>query len=320
MKNERIWISWERHTRSKSFASEVGAELIEIVISGNRFKRYIISIAQTISALIKSDAKTVFFQNPSMVLSALIVFFKLFSSKKYVMDCHNAGVFPLEGRSRVLNKISISLIKSVDLVIVTNKPLSDYLSSKGADSAVISDPLPPDFYFNKPSPDIGDKKKLQALFVCTWAKDEPYKKVIDAISRFGDDVELYVTGRYPRGLNIDDLPKNVTLTGFVSDSEYKDLIFRSDFVIDLTLRENCLVCGGYEALSAGVPCIVSDFKVSRSVFKKGFVYTKNDTDSISDSIDKMISEMASLKKDMIEYRDEYRDKVRLNLLSLERFL
>lgn len=316
-KAKRIWITWERHTRSRSLSKELGADLIEIVVKGNRVKRYFVSVFKTLSALKKFSGETVFFQNPSMVLAFLMVFVRLISNKKFVMDCHNAGVFPLEGRVVLLNKVALFLIKNVDFVILTNGGLSDYLEQRGAKTVVLPDPLPMTFY----NSEVAVKKPiLNVVFICTWAKDEPFLEVIDAVSKLESPVNFYVTGKVPERFSAVFEQKNIILTGFLPDKDYLKLILESDLVIDLTTREDCLVCGAYEAMAAGAPCIVSDSKVSRQIFKKGFVYSHNDTQSILNSLEFALKNLEHLQDEMRNYRTEYQNLIRREISALDSFL
>ncbi|WP_375177138.1 glycosyltransferase [Marinobacter mobilis] len=289
---------------------------MEVVISGNRLKRYLVGIFFTLKKLSRFSGNVVFFQNPSIILSMFMVVYRFFSSKKFVMDCHNAGLFPLEGASKILNALAIFIFKNVDCVIVTNSYLASYIDEKGGKAIVLSDPLPE---FSDQRLDLRKKSdaSYKALLVCTWAKDEPVMEVIEAVSRTKFPITLYVTGRAPKDILNRTMPSNVVLTGFVPDDKYRELMSGSDFVIDLTYRENCLVCGAYEAMAAGVPCIVSDFEVSRLVFRKGFVYSKNNSVSILESISFAIENLEELRESILNYRVEYQNNIREKIKLLD---
>ncbi|WP_188093574.1 glycosyltransferase [Marinobacter salinexigens] len=298
-------------------SKEVGAELFEIVVPGNRVKRYFISSIKTLSILNKFGGRVVFFQNPSVILSIVMMLYKFISKKKFVMDCHNAGVFPFEGRSRIFNSVCLFLIKKMDLSIVTNKALFDYINKKGGTSIVLPDPLPMRFYQNLP---CLPSSKLKVVFICTWAKDEPFDEAIKAFSNIDEPITYYITGRPPESYSNKVYPESIILTGFLSDDEYLNLIQSANLIIDLTLRDNCLVCGAYEAMAAGVPCIVSDFMVSRQVFKKGFVYSENDVSSITKSIKFSLKNLGNLSQEMVKYRIDHQNFIRNEIEKMELLL
>jgi len=51
---------------------------------------------------------------------------------------------------------------------------------------------------------------------------------------------------------------NLTLTAFIDDNAYVTLLYSCDLIVDLTTREDCLVCGAYESVSAEKPLLLSD--------------------------------------------------------------
>jgi len=141
MKKDGIFISWESHTRSKSLSRALDIRLFEIKVSGNRFKRYLVSVIKTILLIRKHDPATIIIQNPSIVLAFVSIL--LFSwHRKIVMDAHNAAIYPLEGRYKLLNNFASFLLRKSDLVIVTNDDLHRTVEEMGARSFVLPDPIP----------------------------------------------------------------------------------------------------------------------------------------------------------------------------------
>ena len=69
-------------------------------------------------------------------------------------------------------------------------------------------------------------------------------------------------------------------TGFVPEDEYLALLQGADAIIDLTTREDCLVCGGYEGVAVERPLILSDTAAIRSYFSDGVRYTDNSADDL----------------------------------------
>jgi len=79
-------------------------------------------------------------------------------------------------------------------------------------------------------------------------------------------------------------PPNVVFTGFVPDEDYVGMMKACDVVVDLSTREDCLVCGAYEAVAAGRPIVLSNSPINRTYFSQGVVYTDNTPDGIAESI------------------------------------
>jgi hypothetical protein len=102
------------------------------------------------------------------------------------------------------------------------------------------------------------------------------------------------------------LPENIILTGFLTENDYWKLIISVDLIIDLTFRENCLVCGAYEAVAAEIPMVLSNTKTLKGHFDKGAVFTDNEEVSIKNTIsfamlnyNRLNSEVKVLKKELI---------------------
>ncbi|WP_199453849.1 glycosyltransferase [Marinobacter sp. bablab_jr008] len=296
MKKEAIFISWESHTRSKSLSDAIGIPLFEIVVVGNRFKRYFFSMIKTALLIRRINPSVVIVQNPSIVLAFVSILLSL-GKRKVVMDAHNAAIYPLEGQCKILNRFAWWLLRKSFLVIVTNNDLYREVERLHAKPFLLPDPIPSPPVMPNTFCKINDKP-LQVVLVCTWAPDEPYQSFIEAARLLCDSgFEMKITGRPPDHISKGGLPKNVNLTGFISKAEYWDLLISSFIIVDLTTRDNCLVCGAYEAAAVGVPCILSNSDVARKVFKKGYVFVDNNPMAIADGI-------LSVKKNHLELRDD----------------
>jgi glycosyltransferase involved in cell wall biosynthesis len=143
------------------------------------------------------------------------------------------------------------------------------------------------------------------VFVCTFALDEPYREVIEATRSLVDVATVHVTG----GFDVEDwsgsVPQNLRFSGYLPDVAYEDLLRRSDVVVDLTAMEDCLVCGGYEAVALEKPLVTSDTRALRACFSRGTVFTRHDSTSIAAAIkdalnrrDELGHEMTLLRRDL----------------------
>lgn len=301
--SDRIWLTWEKQRRNRTLSTKLNADLYEIIVNGSRFKRYPSQILQTIKVILKNKPKTLFVQNPSLLLSATTVLLSKFTDTSVVIDAHNAGLFPLEGRYFYLNKLAGMINSLADKVIVSNSPLIKFVKKDAGDVFAVPDPIPvlkknQEYPFNK---DI-----FNLVFICSWAEDEPYVEILRLAENVSDKVQIYMTGN-SRGKEKSTnapLPKNVTLTGFISDSEYEDLLLSCDAVMVLTKREDCLVCGAYEGVGVEKPMILSKTTALVDYFNKGCVYTDNSEKDIEDSILEVIDNYECLSLEIGELKEE----------------
>jgi glycosyltransferase involved in cell wall biosynthesis len=157
---------------------------------------------------------------------------------------------------------------------------------------------------------FSDDEQFIVTFVNTFSSDEPYQAVFEASKLLTDKVLFYATGSVDKVGDIRQFgcEKNVVFKGYIPDDEYLDLLSRSHCIIDLTTRDNCLVCGAYEALSLGIPMILSDSVVTRQLFNKGVAYTKADATSIRDAIIDIMENHSQYQKQLLILRDEFQVK------------
>lgn len=302
------WITWEKQIRNRSLSQKFNAKLYELDYHGNQFVRYWKCIFNTISILHKRRNGMVFVQTPSIVLAFLALIMRPFFRYMLIVDAHNAGIFP---EKKWLVYIAELILKKADFTIVTNQKLAEVIKNKGGNPLILPDPLPI-FHDQKTLMDM-DIELNNVLFICSWASDEPYFEVFKTAETL-QDFAFFITGR-SKGKEHGygkPLPKNVVLTGYLSDDEYHKKLATSGVIVDLTTREDCLVCGAYEATALERPFIVSDKKAIRDYFKKGCIYVENTTEHITRGIMLMATQQNELKEQVILGRTEI--EINWNLL------
>jgi glycosyltransferase involved in cell wall biosynthesis len=297
-----LWITWERQVRNRSLSARLDAQLFEMDVAGSWFKRYSTCLVATTRMLWKWRGSLVFVQNPSLVLVLLAVMLRPVLRYRLIMDAHNAGIYPAEGKRGGLQKLADALIRRCDLVIVTNEGLAERVRLVGGQPFILQDPLPK--IAKSESRQQQGEGISTALFICTWAADEPYVEVFKA-AELTPGVTFFVTGK-SKGREKElgrNLSSNVVLTGFVPHDEFERLLTTVDIVIDLTTRQDCLVCGAYEAVSAGTPFLLSDTKALRSYFSSGGVHVSNDANGIAQGIHAILSDYDSYREDIVRLKE-----------------
>jgi glycosyltransferase involved in cell wall biosynthesis len=95
---------------------------------------------------------------------------------------------------------------------------------------------------------------------------------------------------------------NVEFTGFLPDDEYWALLESVDLVVDLTYRDDCLVCGAYEAVARGKPLVLSDTAALRGYFSAGAVYTANTAEDIERALQQALTRLDDLISEVRQFR------------------
>lgn len=290
---DRIWISWESQRRNRSLSPYARAKLFELDLNLAWWRRYPVAIRQTLAIFSREKPQIIFSQNPSLVLAILSIAYAKLFNKKVVIDAHNAGLSPLEGKSRVLNWLAHRLPRWSSLTIVSNPGLVCQVSLWGGRSVAVPDPFP---VINRPDSPGKLKATFNILYICTWSADEPVNAVLDASNKLDASICIYMTGNSKGAeyANRNEVPQAVELTGYVKDDEFNRLLYACDAVMVLTTREDCLLCGAYEGVTAGKPLILSDTTALRTYFCEGSVFVENTALSIRTGIE-------TLKNNHAEY-------------------
>ena len=299
--SKKLWITWNIQRRNVTLSSAIGATLEELISTASNWVRYPLLTAKTIKLIINKKPEQIYAQNPSLILAFVVSVVGRILKVPIIIDVHNAGLFPMEGRIKILNRIALKINSLADIVIVTNEELKRYLIDRNVCTVVIPDPIP-EFETN----DLYDMDddKFNVVYVCSWASDEPNENVIEAARILGDDFRIYITGK-PKlsgiNSNVSEL-SNIILTGYLSNHEYEALLASADVIMVLTTRDDCLVCGAYEGVSVEKPLVISDTKALKGYFSSGCVYTDNSANDIAKSILTVKEYYFSFKADIIKLK------------------
>lgn len=294
----KCWVTWERQPRNISMARFLDCDYYEFSTQKKGAARYLYCIRETYKVFSKRYDQ-VFVQNPSIILSFFAVVFKVIFNYTVIIDAHNAGVRPKEGRNRVLQSFNRFILKRADIVIVTNKTLEAYLGSYNIETISIPDPLP-----ELPLDSDYILKDNQIFIICSWAEDEPIQLYLDAASELSNYTFIF-SGNYKKHFGSENSCSlsNVVLPGFVSESDYKMFLATSALIVDLTLREDCLVCGAYEAVSLNKSVVLTDNLINKDLFGGAAFYSKIDLEDFIDTIKKGLN--YNITEDIYKFKEKY---------------
>jgi glycosyltransferase involved in cell wall biosynthesis len=276
---QSCWITWEVQRRSRSLAREFGIPLVELDQPGGRLVRYGRNSVATLRRLLRHPCRTVFVQAPSVALAVQAIILSVFLRFRVVVDAHNAIIEGAETAALPLRALYRFVVRRAHRVIVTNSSLAERVRALGGRPGVLPDPVP----------DIdcapARSSSNKAVVISTWAADEPLEAVLGAARYLPQPLVFTITGR-PRGplAQLARDTQRVELSGFVSESEYVELLSNARVIVDLTTREDCLVCGAYEALAVGRPLVVSDSRALRELLRDGAVFARNEPEDIARAV------------------------------------
>lgn len=292
----KLWLAWEDDTsiRSRVLAEELGAEYYAFTLLSNSkafaWLRYPVAMVQTAWTILRRRPDLVVAQNPSIVLAWEAAVLKKVLGYRLAIDLHTHFVDPTGLSKRIYDFFHGYSLRHCDVVIVTNDAYrAEIARQTPAAVMVLPDKVPE---FDGARGEVALEGEHRVLYICTFATDEPWAEVLAAAESLPDDTRIYISGRSP--LTQEQVPQNVALTGYLPRQDYEDLLHSVDAVMVLTTADDNLVCGGYEAVAAGKPLILSDTPALRMFFRQGTVYTGNDRMAIARSIQRVRSEASEL--------------------------
>jgi hypothetical protein len=295
-----IWITWEFHRRNRGISEALGCSLYEIINENNMIFRYLYSFVKTVVIIQKEKPKILIVQNPSIFLSLLAVLIKPIYSYQLIVDAHNSGIYPCEGKYKILSYISVYIQKKSNIVLVTNENLAHNVRKNKGNPVVMPDCIPKIQNISKTELD----GKFCVVFITTYNVDEPYLEVINAAKMIDKKIVIYFTGNPKNKLDSIDIPYNVKICGFLREDNYWKLLRSCSIVMDLTTRKDCLVCGAYEALSLNKPLILSNTHAIKKYFNRGVLYVDPNDHSISNAVNKAFRNIEFLRSEIIELKKE----------------
>ena len=292
-KQKILWVTWERQIRNHSMASALGANLYEITSDKGRFLRYISCVSKTFFLLWREKPTVVICQNPSIILTVLLLLLRKIFHFRVVIDAHFGGIDAGNG-----SNASQSLLdwcnRTANLVIVTNDNHASQVRALDGRAFICPDPLPDLSEYNKNQTEV--PKKI--FLICSYDIDEPFREVFKAAGILeSEGFKLFASGNYRKVGIAPEQFSHVQLLGFVSIQEFYEHLFTAQLVIDLTDNDDCLVCGAYEALEAGKPLILSKKRALQEYFTGGTIFTENRSPEIVSALRNAYDDRRQLAED-----------------------
>ncbi len=295
-----VFIGWDGFDqRNEGYCKILGARSLYIgKHHPNRFIAFLSWVGKTYSSwriLKQICPDIVIIKNTQWVIAAALLFIRTRLRFRLVLDSHSSA---FDGGIVYPAFLHRKFVRKADLSLVTNEADRKQVARWGGRVSVI--PFPPVDYGLEEIESYPLSEEFNICFVHTYANDEPYDIVMEAVERVSD-VHLYVTGNPEKSTHpLCDSPR-IVHTGFLKRSEYLGLLTGCDAVMTLTTRDNTMQKAGNEAIFLGRPLITSDLKFLREYFQKGTIYVPLTVDGVEDGIRKMKKHHRRLAEEMQEF-------------------
>ena len=301
-------IAWTRYDRRPDILAQHLGTRAEFVSRGKKGKilqapmKYMAQAQDTWRLLMRERPDVVLIQCPPIFAGLTVMRYAQRTGARYVVDAHT-GAF-LSPKWRWSLPLLQMVARGALTTLVTNDHLKSVVEGWGARADILAF-TPGQYPEGEPYSFTGDENHFHVLVVSTFEIDEPLDVVFQAARQL-PGVSFYITGNpqhAPAG-RLAQMPENCHLTGFMPYTRYVGLMRSSDVVMDLTTRDHTLLMGAFEAISLGMPLIVSDWPVLRSYFGKGALCISNTAQGICAGVLRAQREQATLKRNIQLLRED----------------
>lgn len=267
-----------------------------------KIKMYISYFLKDIQDLKINKPSNIFIQlPPTASLLAPYIYKILNKNTKIIGDGHNS-LFRKPWINRIGTKI---LINKLDVLIVHNKTVYENIKLTFNEKLKIVVLEDNSILLNEDAElrlkNIASNEGSHIVFFpASFNLDEPIIEFIDAI-KVNKNIKFYMTGNKEKlsrnfGINHKELPDNLILTGWLSNSEYEQLLIDCDILVGLTIYDDIQMSVSNEGLSYSKAMVLSKKHTLIDIYKNSAIFTENTSTSIS----KSINEALQMKKELIE--------------------
>jgi glycosyltransferase involved in cell wall biosynthesis len=276
------YISWAQScSRSDHMARELGgrSHMVYLPKFGSRAStivfKYIGQWVKTARILRRERPEVVFVMTPPLFAALPAFWYARRHHKPVVLDAHSAAF--LHPRWRRWLWLQRALCRRAVTTLVHGEAIATLVREGGGHATLVPD-VPITFPDLVPFPRPGG---FVVAVVCSFNYDEPLAAIVDA-ARLMPDVSFFMTGnpKHFPAETLGELPRNLTLTGFISTATYGGLLATADVVMTLTTRDHTMLRGAYEAIYQGTPVIVSNWTLLRDAFPEGAAHVDNSPEDI----------------------------------------
>ena len=298
------YISWAPHcSRSDYTARELGgvSHMVYWRRLGSRpatiWLKYLGQALQTWTILIREKPDAVFVMSPPVIAGLVVYPYCAIRRIPFVVDAHT-GAF-VDRRWRHFQRLQHWLCRKAATTIVTNTHLQDLLAAHGADSTILPD-VPVKYPESNARFEPGG---FTVAVICSFDYDEPVELILET-ARALPDVRFLVTGDpgrvETRGLSF---PSNLSLTGFLDNAAYGQLLRKADVVMALTTGKHKMLRAAYEAIYQGTPIIISESPMLKEEFGRGSVLVENTVESVSAAVRQIQGNVERYCSEAVELRE-----------------
>lgn len=331
-----VFIVWTKYqARVEGITEDISKQLGEtiIVYRENPRKKYFLSkiflyliyMLKDFLMLIRTKPKYIFVQVPPQYALIAPLIYKFISSRNIIViaDLHNSAL-----RSPWENRLfSRQLVQHTDVQLVHNltifKELSSNINYENQNLIILEDKtnFKTSNWDSRIDMDFSNKNNaVTVFFPASFNLDEPILEVIEA-AKMQPTYNFIFTGNIDKlynnfGITEAELPENVEVTGWVSNSDYDLLMKNCDVLLGLTIFDDIQMSVSNEGLANRKVMVLSDTETLKYLYGNGAVYVKNESISIIDGIHFAINNKKELLENLVESKKRKMERYNFQLQEM----
>lgn len=297
-----VWRSFQR--RAQSLATALDLKLIyyhykweecgKILKAVSYFCKFI----ATLKDLFQHRPELIIVQLPPTPLLYAVALYCVVTRNRYISDCNNAMIY---GASWVKWPLALVLLRRSHTVLVHDSYVRDLATGLGLNVFVLQDLVPVMSVSQRDKIAAQNEFRNHPYVIVPWsmAADEPIFELFSAAQRL-PNILFVVTWYYerlPRRTRL-QVPDNIHFSGYIPEPQFNALFSQASAALVCTTREGTQLSGASEAISLGVPLVVSDLISTRRLYSHGAIFVDNNCFAIANGVTKALTSHDELAKRM----------------------
>ena len=318
------FLDWRPHNRrAESLAEDLGATLW---LAPNRFRRkafaplrYGLLSVRTLRILVQKRPDVVIASSPPTLCPILAFAYARISGRKYVIDAHHLATTGFWSSFPFGSNFNNFIMRSATATLVHNQMIEDLARARDIPAITLETKIPE---LQAGASSTRSAEAFTILTPCSFDPDEPVASIYQAAAAL-PRLTFYVTGdatRLDAGLR-KEAPRNVILTGFLTQEEYDALLAGCDVVLATTTNDYPVrPRAASEAIAAGKPLVASRNKATESHLGEAAVLVPNDAADIVRGLEEVQRNYDYYRDAMKQLKEERLKRYEVELKRLKDLL